>query len=125
MRVRRGAVVQLVVFALVAAAFATAVALGFNWLPHAASRQASRIFFLYWLATGISILVFSVVTSVLVYSIIHFRAAPDDHERRPADPRQHPARDRLDDRADDPRDRDRGRQRDRALAELGRRARTR
>jgi cytochrome c oxidase subunit II len=76
--VRRGAVVQLVVFGLVAAAFATAVALGFHWLPKSASKQADRIFFLYWLATGISILVFSVVTSVLIYSIIHFRAAPDD-----------------------------------------------
>jgi len=70
--------VQLVVFGLIAAAIATAVALGFHWLVVPASRQAGRIFFLYWLATGISILVFSVVTSVLVYSIIHFRAAPDD-----------------------------------------------
>ena len=76
---RRGAVVQLVLFGLVAAAFATAVALGFHWLPDPASKQADRIFFLYWLATAISILVFSVVTAVLVYSIIHFRAAPDDH----------------------------------------------
>ena len=80
---RRGAVVQLVLFGLVAAAFATAVALGFHWLPKPASKQADRIFFLYWLATGISILVFSVVTSVLVYSIIHFRAAPDDHSDGP------------------------------------------
>ena len=75
---RRGAVVQLVVFGLIAAAFATAVALGFHWLPDPASKQADRIFALYWLATAISILVFSVVTAVLVYSIIHFRAAPDD-----------------------------------------------
>jgi len=81
--VRRGAVVQLVVFGLVAAAFATAVALGFHWLPDPASTQAHRIFDLYWLATGISILVFSVVTAVLVYSIIHFRAAPDDESDGP------------------------------------------
>ncbi len=80
---RRGAVVQLVVFGLIAAAIATAVALGFNWLPAPASRQAGRIFFLYWLATGISILVFAVVSAVLVYSIIHFRAAPDDHSDGP------------------------------------------
>ena len=80
---RRGAVVQLVVFGLVAAAFATAVALGFHWLPDPASTQAHRIFDLYWLATGISILVFSVVTAVLVYSIIHFRAAPDDESDGP------------------------------------------
>jgi cytochrome c oxidase subunit 2 len=81
--VRRGAVVQLVVFGLIAAAIATAVALGFNWLPAPASRQAGRIFFLYWLATGISILVFAVVTAVMAYSIIHFRAAPDDHSDGP------------------------------------------
>ncbi len=80
---RRGAVVQLVVFGLIAAAIATAVALGFNWLPAPASRQAGRIFFLYWLATGISILVFAVVTAVMAYSIIHFRAAPDDHSDGP------------------------------------------
>jgi cytochrome c oxidase subunit II len=76
--VRRGAIVELVVLSLVAAGLATAVALGFHWLPVPASRQAGRVFFLYWLATGISILVFSVVSAVLVYSIIHFRAAPDD-----------------------------------------------
>ncbi len=76
---RRGAVAQLLLFGLIAAAIATAVALGFHWLPAPASRQAGRIFFLYWLATAISILVFSVVTAVLVYSIIHFRVAPDDH----------------------------------------------
>ena len=80
---RRGAIVELVAFGLVAAAVATAVAVGFHWLPTEASVQAGRIFFLYWLATGISILVFSVVTSVLVYSIIHFRAAPDDESDGP------------------------------------------
>jgi cytochrome c oxidase subunit 2 len=72
-----------VVFGLIAAAIATAVALGFHWLPEPASRQAGRIFFLYWLATAISILVFAVVSAVLVYSIIHFRAAPDDHSDGP------------------------------------------
>ncbi len=76
---RRGAIVELVMLSLVAAGFATAVALGFNWLPDPASTQATRIFDLYWLATGICILVFAVVTAVLVYSIIHFRARPDDH----------------------------------------------
>ena len=80
---RRGAIFELVLYSLVAAGLATAVALGFNWLPEAASRQAGRIFFLYWLATGISIFVFSVVVAVLVYSIIHFRAAPDDHSDGP------------------------------------------
>ena len=76
---RKGAIFELVLYSLIAAGLATAVALGFHWLPEAASRQASRVFFLYWLATGISIFVFSVVVAVLLYSIIHFRAAPDDH----------------------------------------------
>ncbi len=80
---RRGAIFELVLYSLVAAGLATAVALGFHWLPEAASRQAGRVFFLYWLATGISILVFSVVVAVLVYTIIHFRAAPDDHSDGP------------------------------------------
>ena len=81
---RRGAIVELVVYTVLAGAFATAVALGFNWLPDPASEQATRIFDLYWLATGICIAVFAVVTAVLVYSIIHFRARPDDHSDGPS-----------------------------------------
>ncbi len=81
---RRGAIVELVVYTVLAGAFATAVALGFNWLPDPASEQATRIFDLYWLATGICIAVFAVVTAVLVYSIIHFRARPDDHGDGPS-----------------------------------------
>jgi cytochrome c oxidase subunit 2 len=76
--VRKGAIVQLLALGLLAAGFATAVALLFNWLPEPASRQAGRIDFLYWLATGISIAVFAVVTAVMIYTIIHFRARPGD-----------------------------------------------
>jgi cytochrome c oxidase subunit 2 len=76
--VRRGAIVQLLVLGLLAAGFATAVALLFDWLPEPASRQAGRIDFLYWLATGISIFVFAVVTAVMIYSIVHFRVRPGD-----------------------------------------------
>ena len=75
---RRGAIVQLLVLGLLAAGFATAVALLFDWLPEPASRQAGRIDFLYWLATGISIFVFAVVTAVMIYSIVHFRVRPGD-----------------------------------------------
>lgn len=75
---RRGAIVQLLVLGFLAAGFATAVALGFNWLQEPASRQAARINFLYWLATGISIFVFAVVTAVMIYSIVHFRVRPGD-----------------------------------------------
>jgi len=76
--VRKGAIVQLLVLGLLAAGFATAVALLFDWLPEPASRQAGRIDFLYWLATGISIFVFAVVTAVMIYSIVHFRVRPGD-----------------------------------------------
>ena len=52
------------------------------------------------------------------------RQGPGRLVRRPADPRAHDARDRLDDHPDDPRDRDRHRQRHRARAEQQRRRRS-
>ena len=80
---RRGSLLQLIAFAVAAAAVTTCVALFIPWLPISASRQAGRIHFVYWFATGIAILVFSVVASILTYSIIHFRARPDDDSDGP------------------------------------------
>ena len=82
--VRRGAIVELV---LLQPRRGRASRRLLRWASTGCrSRPRARraaIFDLYWLATGISILVFSVVTAVLVYSIIHFRAAPDDHSDGP------------------------------------------
>ncbi len=80
---RRGALIQLVLFAIAAAAIATAVAVAIPWLPVAAGKEATRIHFVYWFATVIAIGVFAVVAAILTYSIIHFRARPDDDSDGP------------------------------------------
>ena len=80
---RRGSIIQLVLIGLVAGAIGTAVALLVPWLPTAAGKEADRIHFVYWFTTAIAIAVFSVVTAVLGYSILKFRAAPDDFEDGP------------------------------------------
>ncbi|HEV2591227.1 MAG TPA: cytochrome c oxidase subunit II [Gaiellaceae bacterium] len=80
---RRGAVIQLAVFAAIAAAVCIVVALAIPWLPVAASRQAQRIDFVYWFTTAIAIAVFSAVMSVIAYSVWKFRARPDDDSDGP------------------------------------------
>jgi cytochrome c oxidase subunit 2 len=81
--VRRGSVVQLVLFALVAGGAATAVALVPKWLPTPAGREAGRIDFVFWFVTVICVAIFAVVAAVIAYSIWKFRAAPDDESDGP------------------------------------------
>jgi cytochrome c oxidase subunit II len=76
--VRRGSIVQLILFALVASAAGVALALVPNWLPLPASREAGRIDFVFWFVTGICIFIFAIVASVLGYSVLKFRRKPDD-----------------------------------------------
>ena len=75
---RRGAIVRLVLFGVVLGLGATAVALFIPWLPDQASKQGERIDFVFWFTTAICIAIFAVVASVAVYSVIKFRAPPDD-----------------------------------------------
>ena len=81
--VRRGSVLQLVALAVVAAGIASAVAVLIPWLPEPASREAGRIHFVYWFTTVIAIAVFATVAAVLAYSVLHFRARPDDDSDGP------------------------------------------
>jgi cytochrome c oxidase subunit II len=81
--VRRGSVVQLVLFALVAGGVATAVALVPGWLPTPAGREAGRIDFVFWFVTVICIAIFAVVAAAIAYSVWKFRAAPDDESDGP------------------------------------------
>jgi cytochrome c oxidase subunit II len=76
--VRRGAILQLTLLALVAAAITTAVAVLIPWMPEQASREAQRINFTFWFMTIIAIFVFSIVCAVLGYALIHFRVKPGD-----------------------------------------------
>jgi cytochrome c oxidase subunit II len=81
--VRRGSIVQLVLISLVAAAIATVIALVPNWLPVEASEEAGRINFVFWFVTAICIAIFAVVAAVSVYSVLKFRARPDDDSDGP------------------------------------------
>src|SRR5438270_223381 len=83
MRVRRGAGIQLVVLALVAGAITTAIAVIPDWLPPAAAEQAGRIHAAIWYVTIICIVIWAIVAALLAYSVIHFRAAPDDDSDGP------------------------------------------
>jgi cytochrome c oxidase subunit II len=76
--VRRGSIFQLLGIAAIAAVITSLVAVLVPWLPTPASEEAKRIHFVYWFATWISVGVFAAVVAVLVYSVIKFRARPDD-----------------------------------------------
>ena len=75
---RRGSIVQLVAIGVLCGAGATAVALLVPWLPDPASKQADRIDFVFWFVTAISISIFALVAAVIIYSLIKFRARPDE-----------------------------------------------
>src|SRR5262245_6334956 len=64
--------------AVVAGVITTAIALLIRWLPSSASEEMNRITFTFWFATVICIAIFSLVIAVIVYSVIAFRAQPDD-----------------------------------------------
>jgi cytochrome c oxidase subunit II len=76
--VRRGAIVRLVVLGIVLGLGTTAVAIFIPWLPDSASDQAEEIDFVFWFVTAICIAVFAVVAAVAVYSVLKFRAPPED-----------------------------------------------
>ena len=80
---RRGSIVALFGFALIAGGVATVVALVPTWLPVAASREAGRIHFVIWFVVAICIAIFAIVAAVLIYSLIHFRVQEDDWEDGP------------------------------------------
>jgi cytochrome c oxidase subunit 2 len=81
--VRRGSILQLVGIAVVAAAIASLIAYFVPWLPRPAGKEADRIRFVYWFTTIICIGVFSAVAAMLTYSVLHFRARPDDDSDGP------------------------------------------
>jgi cytochrome c oxidase subunit II len=81
--VRRGSIVQLVLLGVLFGAGAAAVALLIPWLPDPASKQAGRIDFVFWFVTVICIAIFALVAAVIVYSLLKFRARPDDDSDGP------------------------------------------
>jgi cytochrome c oxidase subunit II len=81
--VRAGSLIRVLLVALVLAAAATAVAIFIPWLPDQASKEGERIDFVFWFVTAICIAIFSVVASLSVYSLVKFRAKPDDDSDGP------------------------------------------
>jgi cytochrome c oxidase subunit II len=80
---RRGSIFALLGIGVVAGGIAAAVAVLPTWLPPDASKERGRIDFVFWFTIVICIVIFSLVVAVLVYSILKFRAAPDDDSDGP------------------------------------------
>ena len=80
---RRRSFVHLTLLAVVIAAAVTAVAVAIPWLPVSAAKERDRIDMVYWLATGIAIMIFSVVAAAILYSVWRFRVHPDDDSDGP------------------------------------------
>lgn len=74
----RKAFVQLVVIGVALGVVVTLVAVLFQWLPTSASEQFDRIQDIYWFATVISIVIFSLVGAVVLYAVWKWRVPPDD-----------------------------------------------
>ena len=74
---RRG-IVQLVAIGIVIAFLLTLVAVLFKWLPTSASEEFDRIQGIFWFATIISIIIFSLVAGVVVFSVWKWRVPLDD-----------------------------------------------
>ena len=60
-----------------------AVALLFDWIPAVASEQGDRVDDLLWFVIWASIVIFTIVASVLLYSVFRFRAEPGDESDGP------------------------------------------
>ncbi len=75
---RRGSLVQLVALGVVIGAAATIVALFVPWLPPNAAEERDGIDLVFWFTTAICIGIFSLVGSVILYSVVKFRVRPDD-----------------------------------------------
>jgi cytochrome c oxidase subunit 2 len=74
----RKALVQLAALGVVIGVLVTLVAVFFQWLPTSASEEFDRIQDIYWFATVMSIVIFSLVTAVVLYAVWKWRVSPDD-----------------------------------------------
>ena len=74
----RKGIVQLVAIGVVIAVALTLVAVRLQWLPTSASEEFDRIQGVYWFATVISIVIFSLVAAVVLYAVWKWRVSADD-----------------------------------------------
>lgn len=73
----------MLVIAIIVGGGTIAVALFIDWLPEAAAEQSDRVDTLMWFLIWCSIVVFTGVVTVLIYSIWRFRAKPGDESDGP------------------------------------------
>jgi cytochrome c oxidase subunit II len=81
--VRRGSIVRITIYGVLAGILASLVAVLVPWLPTSASEEMDRIEFTFWFTTIICIAVFAVVAAAIIYSVLKFRANPDDDSDGP------------------------------------------
>lgn len=75
---RRGSIVRITIYSVIAGILASLVAVLVPWLPTSASEEMDRIEFTFWFTTVICIGVFAVVAAAIVYSVLKFRVQPED-----------------------------------------------
>ncbi len=80
---RRGSIVRITIYGVLAGILASVVAVLVPWLPTSASEEMDRIEFTFWFTTVICIAVFSVVAAAIVYSVLKFRVQPEDDSDGP------------------------------------------
>jgi cytochrome c oxidase subunit II len=80
---RRGPILALLGIGTLAGGIAAAVALLVPWLPPVASTQRARMDDVFWFVVVICIVIFAIVVAAIVYSVLRFRAAPDDDSDGP------------------------------------------
>jgi cytochrome c oxidase subunit 2 len=81
--VRRGSIVRITIYGVIAGTLASLAAVLIPWLPTSASEEMDRIEFTFWFTTVICIGVFAVVAAAIVYMVLAFRAQPEDESDGP------------------------------------------
>jgi cytochrome c oxidase subunit II len=79
----RKALVQVAAIGVVIGVLVTLVAVLLQWLPDSATVQFNRIQDIYWFATIMSIVIFSLVVAVVLYSVWKWRVPLDDDRDGP------------------------------------------
>jgi cytochrome c oxidase subunit 2 len=79
----RKAVLQVLAIGVLIGVLVTLVAVLLQWLPTSASVQFNRIQDIYWFATAISIVIFSLVAAVVIYAVWKWRVPLDDDRDGP------------------------------------------
>ena len=80
---RRGSIVRITIYGVIAGTLASLVAVLVPWLPTSASEEMDRIEFTFWFTTVICIAIFAIVAAAIAYSVLKFRAADDDERDGP------------------------------------------